>query len=340
VPESRYDCASVVETNAGHPEFPGWRRRLRRYDGDVRAAHIVDLGAEPVPVEVEGDGSFGIAAVALNPVDLTVAAGRFAGGHPPLPYVPGCEAIGHRNGERMHLFGDGRGIVKDGFLIERVELSDAFAVAVPDGLDDARAAACGIAGMAGWAPVARRAPVRPDDRVLVLAATGTVGSIALQGARLLGAERVVAAGRDDAKLQRTLDLGADATVTLDDNDLATRFREACGGDGPTLVIDPLWGAPAQAAVEAAAPGARIVQVGQSAGPEATLTSAAIRLKQLSILGYTDFALTHEQRREIYTGLAEHVVAGRIRIDVETFPLDEISSAWAAQREGRKAVVLL
>jgi NADPH2:quinone reductase len=292
----------------------------------VRGAHIVKLGAEPVQVDITSEGSLEIAAVALNPVDLAVAAGRFAGGHPPLPYVPGCEAIGHRKGERMHLFGEGRGTAK-------------FAVSVPDGLDDARAAACGIAGMAGWGPVSMRAPVRPNDRVLVLAATGSVGSIALQGARLLGAERVVAAGRDDAKLKRTLELGADATVTLDGDDLAARFREACGGDGPTLVIDPLWGEPGRAAVDAAAPGARIVQVGQSAGPEATLTSAAIRLKQLSILGYTDFALTLEERRKVYGGLAEHVVAGRIRIDVEIFQLEELSDAWSAQQEGRKAVVL-
>jgi NADPH2:quinone reductase len=306
----------------------------------VRGAHIVELGTQPVPVEIEGDGAFEIVAVALNPLDLAVAAGRFAGGHPPLPYVPGCEAIGRRNGERMHLFGDGRGTAKDGFLAERVDLPDALAVPVPDGLDDAVAAACGIAGMAGWAPVAMRAPVQPDDRVLVLAATGLVGSVALQGARLLGAARVVAAGRDEAKLRRTLELGADATVTLDGDDLVERFREACGGDGPTLVVDPVWGEPARAAVEAAAPGARIVQVGQSAGPEATLTSAAVRLKQLSILGYTDFALTPEQRREVYGGLTAHVLAGRIRIDVQPFPLDEIAGAWSAQQEGRKAVVLV
>jgi NADPH2:quinone reductase len=306
----------------------------------VRGAHIVELGASPVSVEVKGEGSFEVVAVALNPLDLAVAAGRFAGGHPQLPYVPGCEAIARRNGERLHLFGDGRGTAKDGFMVERVEFPGELAVPVPDGLEDALAAACGIAGMAGWAPVAMRAPVRTDDRVLVLAATGTVGSIAVQGARLLGAARVVAAGRDEAKLRRTLELGADATVTLDGDDLAARFREACGSDGPTLVVDPLWGEPARAAIEAAAPGARIVQLGQSAAPEATLTSAAIRLKQLSILGYTDFALTPEQRQEMYVGLAEHVVAGRISIDVETFPLGEVSQAWSAQQEGRKAVVLV
>ena len=197
----------------------------------MRGAHIIELGAEPVAVEIDGDGSFEIVAVALNPLDLAVAAGRFAGGHPPLPYIPGCEAVARRNGERVHLFGDGRGIAKDGFLVERAEFPDGLSVPVPDGLDDAVAAACGIAGMAGWAPVATRAPVRPDDRVLVLGATGTVGSVAVQGARLLGAERVVAAGRDEAKLRRTLELGADATVALDGDDLAARFREACGGEG-------------------------------------------------------------------------------------------------------------
>jgi NADPH2:quinone reductase len=306
----------------------------------VRGAHVVEPGTPPVAAEIEGDGSFEIVTVALNPLDLAVAAGRFYGGHPPFPYVPGCEAVGRRDGERVHLFGDGRGTVKDGFLVERVEFPDALAVRVPDELDDASAAACGIAGMAGWGPVAMRAPVRPDDRVLILGATGTVGSVALQGARVLGAERIVATGREEEKLQRASELGADATVVLEGDDLADRFREACGGDGPTLVVDPLWGEPARAATEAAAPRARIVQLGQSAGPEATLASSVVRGKQLSILGYSDFALTPDERREVYLGLAEHVAAGRIRIDLETFSLEDVADAWTAQQGGRKAVVVL
>jgi NADPH2:quinone reductase len=306
----------------------------------VRAAQVAELGTPPQVGEVSGEGAIEILAVALNPLDLAVAAGRFYGGHPPLPYVPGCEAVGRLDGERVYLFGDGRGTAKDGFLAERVDFPEDLAVPVPEGLDDALAATCGIAGMAGWAPVAQRAPVRPDDRVLVLGATGTVGSVAVQAARVLGAERVVAAGRDEAGLQRALRLGADATVTLDGGDLAQRFREAFGGDGPTLVVDPLWGEPARAATEAAAPGARIVQLGQSAGAEATLASSVIRGKQLSVLGYSDFAQSPEQKRELYLGLAEHVAAGRITIDVETFSLDDVAQAWAAQGSGAKAVVRL
>jgi NADPH2:quinone reductase len=306
----------------------------------VRAARIRELGQAPEQVEVEGGGSIEIAAVALNPLDLAVSAGRFYGGHPPLPYVPGCEAVGRRDGRRVYVFGDGRGTVKDGFLVERTDHPAALETPVPDGVDDAVAASCGIAGLAGWIPVASRAPVRKDDRVLVLGATGTAGSIALQGARVLGAARVVAAGRDPARLERARHLGADETVQLEGDGLADRFREACGGDGPTLVVDPLWGGPATSAVEAAAPGARIVHFGQSAGPEATLLSSLVRGKQLSILGHSNFALSPEARREAYLDLVGHVAAGRIRVDVETFALERVADAWAAQGRGSKAVVLL
>lgn len=306
----------------------------------MRGARVRELGQAPEPAEVEGGGPLEVAAVALNPLDLAVAAGRFYGGHPPIPYVPGCEAVGRREGRRVYVFGDGRGTVQDGFLVERTDHPVELESPVPDGVDDAVAAACGIAGLAGWIPVATRAPVRPEDRVLVLGATGTAGSVALQGARVLGAQRIVAAGRDRARLERARELGADEIVELGGDDLAGRLREACGGDGPSLVFDPLWGAPAAAAVEAAAPNARIVHLGQSAGPEATLLSSIVRGKQLSILGHSNFALSADARRQAYGELTAHVADGRIRVDVETYPLDRVAEAWAAQGSGRKAVVLL
>lgn len=303
----------------------------------MRAAQIAALGASPAPVELEGLGATEVLAAALNPLDLAVAAGRFYGGHPPFPYVPGCEAVVRRGGERLYLYGAGYGTARDGFLAERTDCPLAGAP-VPDGLDDALAAACGIAGMAGWAPVARRAPVQADDRVLVLGATGTVGSVAVQAAKLLGAERVVAAGRDAARLERAVELGADTSVRLEGEDLADRLRAACGGEGPTLVVDLLWGDPARFAVGAAAPGARIVHLGQSAGPEATFVSGDVRGKQLSILGYSNFRLTEDELRDLYGEIAGQVAAGRIRIDVERFPIEEVGSAWAAQAAGGKAVV--
>ena len=305
----------------------------------VRAAQIRELGAAPVLTEIESRGADEVLAVALNPLDLAVSAGRFYGGHPPLPYVPGCEAVVRRSGGRVYLYGGGHGTARDGFLSERTD-STLRGVPVPDDLDDAVAASLGIAGIAGWAPVARRAPARPADRVLVLGATGTAGSVTVQGARLLGVERIVAAGRDRQRLEEAVTLGADEVVQLEGDDLAGRLRLACGGEGPTLVVDFLWGEPGSAAVAAAAPGARIVQLGQSAGPEAAVTSADIRGKQLEILGYSVFRLSDDELAATYTELAEHVSAGRIQVSVQQFALDEVKLAWAAQGAGAKAVVRL
>jgi threonine dehydrogenase-like Zn-dependent dehydrogenase len=101
----------------------------------------------------------------------------------------------------------------------------------------------------------------------------------------------------------------------------------------------LWGEPVVAATEAAAPRARIVNVGQSAGPVAPLTSAAVRGKELELLGFSNFGRTPEELRELYLGLLGHAQAGRIRVPLETFSLDEVAEAWRRQAAGAKAVVV-
>jgi NADPH2:quinone reductase len=313
----------------------------------VRAARINKLGAEPhgeeipEPEPADGREPVEVLAAALNPLDINIAAGRFYGGHPPLPYVPGSEAVVRRGGARFHAFGDGLGIARDGTLAERAAVSEVTMVEVPDGVDDAQAVAFGIAGVVAWSAVAWRVKVGPGDRVLVLGATGTVGTVALQAARLLGADRVVAAGREPERLVRAAKLGADETVELDGGeDLAERLRAAAGGDGPTVIVDPLWGDPAGTASEAAAPGARIVHLGQSAGPTASFASAAVRGKELSILGLSNFARSRDERRALYHELLEHVRSGEIRLDVETFPLEHVDEAWRRQAAGAKVVVTI
>ncbi|MDH5334408.1 MAG: zinc-binding dehydrogenase, partial [Thermoleophilia bacterium] len=172
------------------------------------------------------------------------------------------------------------------------------------------------------------------ETVLVLGATGSVGLVAVQAAKLLGAARVVAAGRSDAGLQRAAACGADATLRLDESgDLVAAFREAFGGEGPSYVFDPLWGEPAAAAIQAAAPRATIVNLGQSAGATAELASATVRFKNLSILGHTNFAVPADELAEHYQRLVSHAIAGEIRLEVERVPLDNVDDAWRRQADG-------
>ena len=304
----------------------------------MRAAQIGEVGGLPAmgaAAAPSGDDVVEVLAAPVNPIDLAVSRGILATGHPPLPYVPGCEGVGRTaDGDVVWVFGGALGRTANGAMAEQVALGDSMAIPVPAGADPAVAAGLGIAGLAGWLPLAWRAPLRGGENVLVLGATGAVGLVAVQAARRLGAARVVAAGRSADGLERAAELGADATVRLDEaGDLVAAFKGAFGGDGPSYVFDPLWGAPAAAAVQAAVPRATIVNLGQSAGATAELASAAVRFKQLSILGHTNYAVPEDELTEHYHRLVGHVTAGDIVFDVERVALDDVASAWQRQAEG-------
>jgi NADPH2:quinone reductase len=320
----------------------------------LRAAFITELGRlpeigeAPDPVRGEGEALLRVLAVPLNPVDINTGAGRFYGGHPELPFVPGVEAVGRvveaeslEPGTLVWAYGAGMGARRDGGLSEQLSVAEEAVVPLPDAADPVLAGALGVAGLAGWLPVAVRAPVEAGEAVLVLGATGTVGLVALQAARLLGAGRVVAAGRRPEALERARELGADAVVSLEgSDDLAAAFQEACGGDGPSLVVDPLWGEPVVAATAAAARGARIVHIGQSAGPAAPLLSADVRGKQLNVFGFSNLATPRAVLNREYLRLVEHGRKGEVQVDVEEHPFERVAEAWQHQAEGAGAKVVV
>jgi NADPH:quinone reductase-like Zn-dependent oxidoreductase len=305
------------------------------------------VGEREPPGAGEGKAVVELLAAALNPADLAIASGSFPAGSPPLPYVPGIEGVGRvvdssrfAPGTRVWASGRGLGVAADGAFAERFAVADEVLVEVPEAASDVIAAALGQVGLAAWMSLSWLAPVRPDESVLVLGATGSVGSVGVQAAKLLGAGRVVAAGRDPGKLEVAGALGADATVSLDGDDVRDRLADAVDGAPPTLVLDLLYGPPLEAALTVVAPGARIAHLGQSAAPAITLPSGFVRGKQLQILGYSNFAVPLDALANGYAEVIGHAVAGRLHLDAEAVPLDRVGDAWARQARGHDVKLVL
>jgi NADPH:quinone reductase len=216
-------------------------------------------------------------------------------------------------------------------------------VPLPDGVGDDIAAALGLSAIAAQMALTWRGGLARGEHVLVLGASGTVGQVGIQVARSRGAGRVVGACRDPLGGQRALELGADAVVDLTGNDpadIARRLTEASSGR-IDLVLDPVWGVPAQAAIRALSPGGRLVNLGSSAGKDATLPSATVRSGMLSVLGYTNNLLSPGQRAAAFAEILGHAAAGRLEVDREQLPLDQIGVAWArcGKAPHRRAVMI-
>lgn len=279
------------------------------------------------PSAGEGQAVVDVAVAGMNPVDITIAAGRFAHLKPSFPCVAGREGVGTLGQRRVYF---GTTVQPFGSMAERSLVASGEVFDLPDGLDDGLAVALGVAGLAAWIPLTLRAKLEPGETVLVLGATGVLGTIAVQAAKLLGAGRVIAAGRDAEGLRVATERGADATVDISAvDDLAAAFREAAGG-AVDVTIDPLWGPPALAALQASARFARLVQIGNSAAASLELPSGAFRQTSTSIIGYTTATATWHERAGAYAALIEHAAAGRIVVDVERIPLRDVAVAWERQ----------
>lgn len=311
----------------------------------MRAARITEYGAPPELAEIDPpepqDGwvSVEVELAGINPVDLAIASGTFDAGAPPLPYTPGLEGIGVTSDGRRVWFD--RPMYPVGSLAETCCVDPANAIELAEGIEPRDAIPFGVAGMAAWLPLQWRGQLRPGETVLVLGASGSVGQIAVQAARLLGAGRVVGAARSESGRARALELGVDAVTGTEGEvpALADEIRAACEG-GPDLVIDGLWGSPAEAALRAMKPHGRLVQVGNSVSKEATIAAGPLRGGLISILGHRNFQAPVEVQAEAFRTMCEHRVAGALKVETEVFELDRVADAWRLQAKspGRKLAV--
>jgi len=309
-----------------------------------------EYGSHAAPQRRHGEALIRVTAAPVNPLDLLCASGTSYFGEPALPYVPGTQGVGIVDeadgipaGQRVWFSGTAGIRPGDGSMAEWCVVPESAVLPLPDGVSDDLAAALGLSAIAAWMALTFRGGLQPGELVLVLGASGNVGQVGVQAARLLGAGRVVAACRDPHGRTRATELGADAVADLSGEDtgaLVDRLARAAG-DRVDLVLDPVWGRPAEAAAQVLAPHGRLVNLGSSAGAAASFSSAALRSSVLSVLGYTNNALTDEQKATALREILTHAAAGRLTADRETMPLADAAQAWSrcGQAPHRRGVLI-
>lgn len=251
------------------------------------------------------------------------------------PCVIRGEGVGRTADGRRVYFGE-RSVAPWGAWAERTLVPAEEVWAVPDGVDDLTAITMGIAGTGALLPL-EQARIQPGETVLILGATGTLGQIALQLARILGAGRVVGAARDAAALQRLLERGlADAVVPLGQGADDAAALKAAAGAGYDVVLDGVCGAPMLAALKSTRWGARILTIGTGAGRELNLNIADLLFRTLSCVGTGQ--RPPAEREAVWRRLLALAAQHRITVDQVGYTLDEAALAWEAQRSGPHAKV--
>jgi NADPH:quinone reductase len=294
----------------------------------VRAARLVALG-EPLQIqevelpapgadEVRVDLHYG----GVNPIDRYTAEGRV---NPDArrPRTLGAEAAGELEGRPVLVAGEALGAARDGVWAQAAVVPRPAVVELPDGVSPRAAAAMGIAGLTALNCVRNLAAVTADDRVVVLGASGGVGSMIVSLARSAGATVWGQTG-SGAKAAAITEDGAHRVLVGGPEEVADDIV----GFEPTVAFDPLGAGFVAPLVQAIAPRGRIVSLGVSAGPEVTFNIQLLYRKSVSLLGYGGILLTRKERRPGLQAALEAVRAGELKVRIDSIlPLDEVNDAF-------------
>ncbi len=303
--------------------------------------------AFPEPTPSMDEEIVWVSAAALKPVDKQMASASHYASPRELPAVCGSDGVGRlRDGTRVFFGGPRRPY---GAMAQCTVVPRAFCFPVPHGVEDDIAAALPNPGVSGWLSLTWRAKMTAGETVLILGATGVTGKLAVQMAKLLGAGRVIAAGRNEPALKSLLELGADATIRLEtsDEELTRAFAREAGDTGFDVIVDYLWGHPTEVLLAALTRSEftaitsemRLLQVGDGAGPAISLPAAVLRSAPLTILGTAGIP-PRDVLGDAYKQVMDRAASGELRMDTERVPLADIENAWQREvRSGRRLVII-
>ncbi len=286
-----------------------------------------------------------VTAAGLHPIVKALAKGAHYGSTGQLPLIPGVDGVGRTPDGARVLFGSTH--PPYGTFAERSLTRPALCTPLPDALDDATVAAMMNPGMSAWAALEHRADFAAGESVLILGATGSAGHMAVQIARRFGARRIVAAGRNPEALEEAKTLGADTTISLqqEHHALVSAFRAELA-NGIDVVLDYLWGAPAEALLDAVvqkgldhdASRIRYIQIGNSAGPNITLPAAVLRSSGLELLGSGFGSVSMDKLFASLRGILAAAVKEPFHMKLTTAPLRDVERLWNAAGEARLVFV--
>jgi NADPH:quinone reductase len=314
----------------------------------VRAIRISEWGGpevlelvEDAPVPEAGDGQVlvRVSRAGINFADTHARENTYLARYE-LPLTPGAEVAGVREdtGERVV------GLVGTGGYAEYVVADEASVFPIADGVSDATALALLLQGLTAWHLYRTSAKLARGESVVVHAAAGGVGSLAVQLGRHMGAGRVIATASSEEKRSLALSLGADAAVDVGAEDLAGALIEANGGERVDAVFEMAGGPVFEASMKALAPFGRMVTYGIASGEQNEVRTGALMRRSHAVVG---FWLMHclrfpEMVGPPLTELGELVASGDLRVvEGECYPMSEVRRAHedlAARRTSGKLVL--
>ncbi len=282
-----------------------------------------------------------VLAVGLHPRVRSQANGSHYTSSEQLPLIPGIDGVGRSQDGTLRYF-----ILPDtnlGAMADHTVIDIRRSVPLPSDCDPIQIAAAMNPAMSSWLALRSRIDFRPGQRVLITAATGSAGRMAVQVARHLGAEEVVAVGRG---VDRLAALGAERTVSLDDDaaTIAKNLGEAARD--VDVALDYLWGQPTADALRAIVP-QRIddsqalnwIQIGSVAGTESPIPSAALRATNLRILGSGQGSVPTRSILAELPQLAAEVHKGTFDVRARSMPLSKVEDAWTRPSTSERIVLV-
>jgi NADPH:quinone reductase-like Zn-dependent oxidoreductase len=314
----------------------------------MKAAVVQAAGQAPVYTDFDQPGAtaghrlIDVTASALSRVTRAKASGSHYTSTEIFPFVAGVDGTGRlEDGQRVYFVGP---CAPFGAMAEQSLVPEAHCVALPETLDDVTAAAIAIPGMSSWAALTERARFAAGETVLINGATGTSGQLAVQIAKHLGAAKVIATGRNAVALESLKSIGADVTISLEqDPGALSRAFEAHFREGVDVVLDYLWGPSALSLLVAAAKALpeghplRFVQIGSVSGADIPLPGAVLRSTAITLLGSGIGSVPLPRLLLAVKGVFDAVAPAQLRIATEAVPLAELSEQWAAPERAVRTV---